>query len=143
MEEAEKLPYKVKCMLEGDLPLPSFILFDRPNMRFSISPTIPKHAGLYTLEVTLNDQFSPPNIARFKVTVDDPLAVIRNTKNNTIKGAEVGGNKTEVVRGTVKVRRVTRDHKMIVKFISPKNTEGLMRRAINESFAVYWIKSLS
>ena len=63
----EKLPIRVTLSLTGSRPLPSFINLQKDVILFS--PSMPKHKGIYRLEVTLSDDFSEPNVYPFVLNV--------------------------------------------------------------------------
>jgi hypothetical protein len=108
-----------------------------------ISPMIPRHSGTYTVEVTLSDSYSPPLITCFKVIVEDVLSSARTKNGKGLKDVRSEDKKRktfDIIKGTYKIRKITKNAKMTVKFISANLTTELIKRADNTSFIVNWIR---
>ena len=107
------------------------------------SPMIPRHSGTYTVEVTLSDGYSPPLITGFKVIVEDVLSSARTKNGKGLKDVRSDDKKRktfDIIKGTYKIRKITKNAKMTVKFISANLTTELIKRADNTSFIVNWIR---
>lgn len=112
-------------------------------MIMSINPIKPKNAGTYAIEVSLSDGYAIPFVEHFKIIVEDPLASDR-IKRNKAKGDGIPGlsnNKQfEINRGSFKIKKVTRDSKVIIKFICSQKSQNLLKAATFYSFQINWLK---
>jgi hypothetical protein len=108
-----------------------------------ISPMIPRHSGTYNVEVTLSDGYAQPFLGTFKVIVEDVLASARTKNGKGLKDVISDDKKRktfDIIKGTYKIRKITKNAKMTVKFISANLTQELVKRADQSSFIVNWIR---
>ena len=90
-----------------------------------ISPMKPRHSGSYAVEVTLSDGYASPFLAGFKVIVEDALASARLKYGKGLKEVATADKKKktfDIIKGTFKIRKITKNAKMTVKFISANLT---------------------
>lgn len=95
--------------------------FEEDSYTLSIEPLFPKHTGDYSLQVTISDGYSQPFVEIFKVIVEDVLTSSRTNYGKGLRDALSGGVKKksiDIIKGTFKIRKVTKNGKMTVKFIS-------------------------
>jgi hypothetical protein len=90
-----------------------------------ISPYKPRHSGSYAVEVILSDGYSSPFLAGFKVIVEYALASARLKYGKGLKEVEIVDKKKktfDIIKGTFKIKKITKNAKMTVKFISANLT---------------------
>ncbi len=142
-EDPEGLPVKISVEITGGVPLPDFVIFDDKKMTMSINPTKPKNAGTYSIKVSLSDGYAAAYTEYFKIIVEDPLASerIKRSKEHQ-EGIQDFKNikKFETFKGIFKIKKVTRDSKVIVKFICSQNSQKLLKGVTHDSLLVNWLK---
>jgi hypothetical protein len=85
----------------------------------------PRHSGSYAVEVSLSDGYASPFLAGFKVIVEDALASARLKYGKGLKDVATADKKKktfDIIKGTFKIRKITKNAKMTVKFISANLT---------------------
>ena len=99
--------------------------FSGASFILKISPIKPSHSGSYAVEVTLSDGYASPFLAGFKVIVEDPLASARLNYGKGLKDVKTADKKKksiDIIKGTYKIRKITKNARMTVKFISANLT---------------------
>lgn len=145
-EDPEGLPIKVKASMSNDLPLPEFLKFDEKSMSMTINPTKAQYIDTYTIQVSLNDGYARPYTEFFKIIVEDPLASEKLKRNKdqgsdgSAKSSQQNNKQFKYFKGTIKIKKVTRDAKLTIKFICPENSQKLLKAVTHDSFLINWLQ---
>jgi hypothetical protein len=84
--------------------------------------------------VSLSDGYARPYTEFFEIIVEDPLSSDRLKKNKDSvnedgisKSSQFNNKEFKIFKCTIKIKKVTRDAKLTIKFICPENSQKLLK----------------